>query len=918
MRVLLIRPPVPEHTIGLKHLMICEPLELEYVAAGLVGHEVQIFDMILQRNLSRRLREFSPNVVGTTCYINGVNEVKKICRQVKQYNRQCATIVGGIQASLAPEDFSDPAIDCIVLGDGVSKIAELIEAIENRRPLNEIRGLALPQPDNGVVRTGQLDYMPDPNRLPFPRRELTNSLQNRYYYLFHQPVALMKTTWGCWYQCNFCVTWCVTGGRPYSRHPESIVDEIMQIPQHDIYIVDDIFLFDPERLASIADLLHKRDIKKNFLVYGRADFVAEHEDIIRQWGELGLKAVIVGLEAVTDRELSDMQKKCTVDVNRRAVEVLQRNRVDIYASFITGPDYVKSDWERLNRFIQQNGIYYVNISPETPMPGSRIWNHYSANLTVPRSAHGLWDLTHPVVPTRVPLEQYYRELIHTYAHTVLNPRRANRLALRTRPPVWSKKYLRLWLGALRIYLQLRSAHRHHGEDELLKAKFKGPTLDMEFQRNQDNLLSRNNSHKVEPVDPFNGYFHKSTAELDNSLVESLPAARRWFGIFRWGVPRGLYTYQQPLSAKAGPYIRIGKRRLLSVSSYDYLGLIGHPDIENAAHAAIREFGTGTGGVRLLTGTCELHRALELEIAAFKGTEECITFSSGYVANLAVISSLLGPDCLLVADARIHRSIIDACRLGHVPVRTFNHNDPNSLEEVLRKRDKQRVLIAVEGLYSMDGDTCPLEEIVALKKRYSATLMVDEAHSFGVLGLSGRGINEACGVPSSDVDIWMGSLSKAIPSNGGFIAGKRSLIYYLQHGSAPFMFSAAMTPTATAAALESIHVIRREPQRIERLRENADFLRNGLQESGFDVGASCSPIIPVLVGRDEPAYRMARALYDLDILATAIVSPAVKAGSARLRLCATAAMNEEYLRQILRAFREIHASKESPAWESVPG
>ena len=252
MRVLLIRPPVAHHAIGLKHIMVCEPLELEYVAAGLEGHEVEIFDMIIEGGLEHRLRQFNPDVVGTSSYITGVNEVKKLCLAVKRWKPQCHTVVGGVHASCAPEDFVDPSIDCIVKGDGTSIMPELLEAFLRRRPLQEIPGLAIPFGESQLRFTGDRPYMSDPDALPFPRRDLVAHLKHRYYYLFHQPVALLKTTWGCWYDCNFCCTWRVTGGAVYSRSPESIVSELEKIETEEIYIVDDIFLFKPKRLSICA------------------------------------------------------------------------------------------------------------------------------------------------------------------------------------------------------------------------------------------------------------------------------------------------------------------------------------------------------------------------------------------------------------------------------------------------------------------------------------------------------------------------------------------------------------------------------------------------------------------------------------------------------------------------------------------
>ena len=251
MRVLLVRPPVPPFTIGLKHIMICEPLELEYVAAGLGGHDVQILDLILERGLARRLRAFRPHVVGTSCYITGVNEAIKLCRAVKAWNPACVTVVGGVHASQAPEDFADASVDCIVLGDGTTVMPEVLAALEAGRPLEDIPGLALPRGD-AVWRTAERAYMPPPDELPFPRRDLVRHLRQRYYYLFHQPVATLKTTWGCWYRCNFCFTWGITGGVPYARSPESIAAELAQIEADDVYIVDDIFLVNTHRLARLA------------------------------------------------------------------------------------------------------------------------------------------------------------------------------------------------------------------------------------------------------------------------------------------------------------------------------------------------------------------------------------------------------------------------------------------------------------------------------------------------------------------------------------------------------------------------------------------------------------------------------------------------------------------------------------------
>jgi glycine C-acetyltransferase len=379
-------------------------------------------------------------------------------------------------------------------------------------------------------------------------------------------------------------------------------------------------------------------------------------------------------------------------------------------------------------------------------------------------------------------------------------------------------------------------------------------------------------------------------------------ARRWFETVGWGVEAGQYTYQQPLGGRNGPRVSVGGQALLMVSSYDYLGLIGHPVIEEAAVAAVRRFGTGSGGVRLLTGTTELHRRLERRLAAFKGTEAALTVSSGYLANVGVIPALVGRKDRVLIDARAHRSLVEGCRLAGVPYQSFPHNDLAALERKLARAPAPgTTLVVVEGVYSMDGDLCPLPQLVELKERYGATLLVDEAHSFGVLGSSGQGIHDHFGVPATAVDFWTGSLSKAVPGNGGFLAAAAADVLYLQHEAAPFMFSSALCPAAAATALAALDVIEAEPERRAAVTRTADALRSGLRELGFDTGASASPIIPVIFGDDAAAWQAARHLLDEGIWATAVVSPAVPRGGARLRLCATACHTPADVAEVLAAF-----------------
>ncbi|MCX6624191.1 MAG: pyridoxal phosphate-dependent aminotransferase family protein, partial [Acidobacteria bacterium] len=396
-------------------------------------------------------------------------------------------------------------------------------------------------------------------------------------------------------------------------------------------------------------------------------------------------------------------------------------------------------------------------------------------------------------------------------------------------------------------------------------------------------------------DRFNGFF--SNGKNWNCNKDSLTDARAR-GIFElMGAAHdaGVYPFQVPLEGRSGPWVQVDGRRLMMLSSYDYLGLIGDPRIDEAAIEAVRKYGTGTGGVRMLTGTIDLHREMERELAAFKGTPESITFSSGYLANLAVIAALLTPQDRVVMDALSHRSLVDAARLAGVQIQRFKHNDANSLEGELKAPNKaRRTLIISDGVFSMDGDIGILPQLVELKKQFGCFLLIDESHSTGVLGRSGRGTDEHFGIPTSDVDIWTGSLAKAIPSNGGFAAVSQDIGIFLQHAAAPFIFSAALCPAAVAAVRQTLMILQQEPERVARITRNADILRSGLQELGYNVGVSETAIIPVIFGGEPATAFFTARLRENGILVTPIMFPAVPQGTARLRLCVTAAHTEDDL------------------------
>lgn len=367
-----------------------------------------------------------------------------------------------------------------------------------------------------------------------------------------------------------------------------------------------------------------------------------------------------------------------------------------------------------------------------------------------------------------------------------------------------------------------------------------------------------------------------------------------------------YFYLQPTVGPTNHRVTMADgREMVMLASYSYLGLIGHPRIDAAAKRAIDEYGSGAGGVRLLTGTNVLHEQLETRIAAFTKREDACVYSSGYVTNIAIITGLMGPGDLVLMDKLDHASIVDGCLLCGAKWKTYRHNDMAHLEKLLAEAagSYKTILVAADSVFSMDGDVMDLPTMRALCDRYGARLMVDEAHSIGSLGETGHGIEEHFGMYGA-IDLKMGTLSKSIPSVGGYLAGDEALIDYQRHMSRPFIFSAALPPSATAAALEAFDVIEDEPWRVAQLRHVVERYSDGLKAQGWDTMDSTTCVVPVLVGDERKTLDLTRGLFDRDIFVCPIVHPAVPRGSDRLRTCLMATHTDEDIDQALSAFAGV--------------
>ncbi len=368
-----------------------------------------------------------------------------------------------------------------------------------------------------------------------------------------------------------------------------------------------------------------------------------------------------------------------------------------------------------------------------------------------------------------------------------------------------------------------------------------------------------------------------------------------------------FFYMRSIEGASGARTTIDGREMIMFASYNYLGLISHPKIKEAAKKAIDEYGTGAAGVRLLAGTTKAHEELEEKIAHFKGTEDAVTYSSGYVTNLAAITTLSQRGDLVIMDKLDHASIIDGCLLSGANHRSFLHNNMESLEKILAQSDHyQNKLIVVDAVYSMDGDIANLPEISRLARKYEAKLMVDEAHSIGVIGKTGHGIEEHFGLRNA-VDIHMGTLSKTIPSVGGYLAGKKDVINFLKLTSRPFIFSASLPPVAVITAKACFEVIEEEPDLVNRLQKNILQFRKGLEKLGFNTGNSQTAIIPIMIGDEKRTLQLCKRVNEEGVFICPILFPAVPKNTDRLRAHVLATHTPEDITQALDIFKNAGQS-----------
>jgi len=378
----------------------------------------------------------------------------------------------------------------------------------------------------------------------------------------------------------------------------------------------------------------------------------------------------------------------------------------------------------------------------------------------------------------------------------------------------------------------------------------------------------------------------------------------------------LYPDLKTVEGPADPEVVIDGKKVLMFSSNNYLGLSNHPRVVKAGIEAIKKYGVGSDGSRLLSGNLKIHREFEEAIAKFKGAEDAIVWPTGYSANVGVISAVMYPlkvglidvfhlDGVILSDELNHASIIDGARMSKQKKVVFKHRDISDLEKKLKSYRWRRKLVVTDSVFSMDGDIAPLDKIAELCKKYDAMLMIDEAHATGILGKTGHGSLEHFNLkPTTDVDVVLGTCSKALAVTGGFVVGSKELVKYLRVASRSYMFSTAMTPMASGALIEVLKIIESEPQIRQTLLENSDYLRNQFKEIGFDTLTSQTQIIPILIGEDQKAILFSRKLFERGIFGPNVRWPAVEKGKARIRFTVMATHTKEQLNQLIKSCEHI--------------
>ena len=440
MKILMVRPRPSSETIGLQHLMIVEPLELEVLSAlKRESDTVVVIDMILEsRAFESFIKEHKPDVLCVTGYITNVSTVISYCEIAKNISNIIITIVGGVQCEVCPEDFDNDAIDFRVVRNATTVFTHLLNHIEHKTGIPA-----------GVFEKGDsLENKKLPEfdfYFPFPDRSTVSRYRDNYFYIFHNKVALIKTSFGCPYKCSFCFCRIITAGKFHQRPVADVIQELEQINESEIYIVDDDFLADVKWLQSFINEVKQRKIKKHYVVYGRADFIASNPEMMSQLANIGLQTVIVGFESFSDKELNLYNKNTSVEMYKETMAVLHRENIEVFATIIIPPDWGKSDFHHMVKALKSLKIHFVNLQPLTPLPKTGV-SFPDTDIIIDKHDYPKWDLAHiSVQPTKLSISEFYQEILNAYNDILYCP-----------PVLW--KYLTTY-RPLMLYKMLVGGYR---------------------------------------------------------------------------------------------------------------------------------------------------------------------------------------------------------------------------------------------------------------------------------------------------------------------------------------------------------------------------------------------------------------------------------------------------------------------------
>jgi len=414
MKVLLIQPP--SHNPLIDQFFLFEPLALEYLGAGLKldGHTVELLDARLEPDIEGACRRFQPQLVGLTGYTSHVNIVKDLATRLKAILPELFIVVGGHHATVQPEDFNEPDIDLVVIGEGVFTLREVAAALKAGTRLSEINGIAVPCSE-GMVFSTPRPYT-DLNALPFPDRSLTAQQRKHYFSEWFKPLASVRTSLGCTARCNFCALWSITDGRYLRRDPAAVVAELKTIAEPNVFFCDDESMCDAKRMDRLADLIQEAGIQKNYFLYGRVDTIIRHPELFAKWAKIGLAQVFVGMEDFSDQRLATMNKGITTAQQGQAVKILDGLGIMMYASYMVNPDYSREDFRNLLAYVRRLKHKYATFTVMTPLPGTKLYAERYGEILSHKPE--LYDMVHALLPTTLPLAEFHGEMANLWAKAV--------------------------------------------------------------------------------------------------------------------------------------------------------------------------------------------------------------------------------------------------------------------------------------------------------------------------------------------------------------------------------------------------------------------------------------------------------------------------------------------------------------------